>query len=46
LKADITEDAIIYFVADKDDHRFSDLDNWHSYEKFNFDKLKEVAFNI
>jgi hypothetical protein len=43
LKADITEDAIIYFVADKYDNRFSDLDNWHG-GNFDFDKLSEVVF--
>jgi hypothetical protein len=43
LKADITEDAIIYFVSDKDDNRISDLHNWHG-GSFDFDKLNEIAF--
>lgn len=43
LKADITEDAIIYFVADKEDNRIDDLHNWHG-GSFDFEKLKEVAF--
>lgn len=44
LKSDIGEDAIIYFVADKDDNRISDLHNWHG-GNFNFDELSSVAFN-
>jgi hypothetical protein len=44
LKADITEEAIIYFVADKEDQRVDDLHNWHG-GNFDFDKLSEVAFS-
>jgi hypothetical protein len=42
LKSDIGEDAIIYFVADKNDERISDLHNWHA-GKFNFVELDKIT---
>ena len=38
LKSNIGDNAIIYFVADKNDNRISDLDNWHGGH-FDFNKL-------
>lgn len=42
LKLDIGEEPIIYFVADENDNRISDLHNWHG-GSFNFDELQKVA---
>ena len=43
LKDDITEDAIIYFVADyKTGKRVKDLSNWHGGQ-FDFNKLSYVS---
>lgn len=43
LKSDISEDAIIYFVADyKTDKRIEDLSNWDGGQ-FDFNKLSEVS---
>jgi hypothetical protein len=45
LKSDITENAIIYFVADyKTDERIEDLSNW-SGGMFDFNKLSDVSIN-
>ena len=42
LRNFLSEDCIIYFVADKGDNRINGLDNWHE-GKFDFEKLKDYG---
>ena len=39
LKTHLGEEAIIYFVANKDNTRIQNLHNWNTKTKFNYDEL-------